>query len=364
MSKPYRTNLPFLNREGALPADGWIHIVPKGVFPVLRERTGKDGKVETYTLQQVLDDTALAAMVNRFNEEAKAENFTGLRLDFEHFSYDTDKLSEAAGWIKEIQNRDNGLWGKVEWTDLGTTAITNKRYKLLSPVWMPRDCEALPGDRARPKRLDSVGLTNKPNLRGMVPLTNRDALASAESTQQTPQKNMNKIATALGLSADASEDAILAAIAKLQQTSNDAAPMANRVQALEIENKKLLAAQVDAALAPLKNRVSDEQIGKFRTSLIANREAVLPFVQELIATAPAAKEGVKPALQDPITNRAKADAPIAPVASKPEEHPFLNRARKLTEGGKLDFVQASEQLAKQEPALFEDYMNTLHGIAK
>jgi phage I-like protein len=361
------TNLPILNRAGALPDDGWVHIVPKGVFPVPRQITGPDGKEKVVTVQQVLDDASMTAMLNRFNEDAKAENFTGIRLDFEHFSYDTDKLGEAAGWIKEIANRENGLWAKIEWSDIGTAAVTNKRYKLLSPVWLPKDCQVISDLRVRPLRLDSVGLTNNPNLKGMVPLSNRDANASAELPQQ--KDNMQKIATALGLPADASEETILAKITELMGKATEAEPMKNRISLLQAENKKLLEAQVDTDLAPLKNRVSEEQLTKFRTAMIANRDLMLPTVEALKETLPAAKEEAAAIeLKDPITNRASAKTPNAAgggkggSAAKVEEHPFLNRAKKMVEGGKLDFVQATEKLAKEEPALFEDYMNKQHGI--
>ena len=44
-------------------------------------------------------------MVNRFNEEARAENFAGLLVDFDHFSLDGEKRSEAAGWIVALEAR-------------------------------------------------------------------------------------------------------------------------------------------------------------------------------------------------------------------------------------------------------------------
>jgi len=40
-------------------------------------------------------------------------------VDFDHFSLDTEKSSEAAGWISDLESRDTGLWARVRWSDAG-----------------------------------------------------------------------------------------------------------------------------------------------------------------------------------------------------------------------------------------------------
>ena len=73
---------------------------------------------------QVVDKDACDAMTNAFSEQAKQANFAGLLIDFDHFSLDDKLKSEAAGWITEPQNRDNGLWAKIRWSD-----ASEQRYK-------------------------------------------------------------------------------------------------------------------------------------------------------------------------------------------------------------------------------------------
>ena len=87
-------NYLILNREFQMAADGWYQIAPLGEFP-----HAQAGVV------QVVDQAACAAMVNAFHQAAGVEHFAGLLVDFDHFSLDGEKRSEAAGWITELQCR-------------------------------------------------------------------------------------------------------------------------------------------------------------------------------------------------------------------------------------------------------------------
>jgi len=89
-------NMVLLNREFQMPADGWYQLAPLGEF--VHAGAG---------VVQVVDTEACAAMVNRFAEEAGKANFAGLLVDFDHFSLDGEKRSEAAGWITELEKRVN-----------------------------------------------------------------------------------------------------------------------------------------------------------------------------------------------------------------------------------------------------------------
>jgi hypothetical protein len=112
--------------------------------------------------------------MNDFTMRSSAENFPGLLVDFDHFSMDTDKSSEAAGWITALKADDNGLWAKVRWTKKGKENVEGGEYRLVSPVFpKPSDCEDLGDGRIRPLSLTSVALTNDPNIKGAKPLTNR-----------------------------------------------------------------------------------------------------------------------------------------------------------------------------------------------
>jgi phage I-like protein len=158
-------NTLLLNRDGfQMPADGWYQVAPLGEFA-----HAAAGVV------QVVDRDACAAMVNRFAEDAAVANFAGLLVDFDHFSLDGEKRSEAAGWITALENRDGGLFAQIRWSDLGEEAVKGGRYRFLSPVWNRTDCVDLGGGRVRPVRLLNAAVTNDPNLKGMRPLSNSAA---------------------------------------------------------------------------------------------------------------------------------------------------------------------------------------------
>ena len=152
----------------------WIHVSPLGEF-----KHAEAGVV------QVVDAEAVAAIVEDFKAKAAVENYPGLLVDFDHFSMDTDKPSEAAGWITDLRSDGAGLWAKVRWSAKGTECVEGGEYRLVSPVFPKASlCEQLGGERIRPRSLLSVALTNDPNIKGAKPLTNRKhSLACAVSDE-------------------------------------------------------------------------------------------------------------------------------------------------------------------------------------
>ena len=324
-----------------------MHLVPRGEFP-----HAESGKL------QVIDDTALSAIVNRFSTESKHPNFAGLLIDQEHFSYDPGKSSASYGWIKEIQNRDDGLWGRVEWTSLGSDAISGGVYRFLSPTWLNRDVEDLGGNRIRPLRLDTAGLTNVPNLKGMVPFTNR---AGYTGSDQPETQHMKSIASALGLSTDASEESILAAVTKLQKDLADAkaanSTITNRVTALETDltavkttNTKLLGDIVEQDLEKYKNRFAAEKRDHWKSALIANRDSAL----ELLASVTEPKSnGGTPGASDTTAvasdgkamhNRSSTNPPTptdeARKKADARAKKIANRANEIATSQKIPYSQA------------------------
>jgi hypothetical protein len=155
-------NPTLLTNSFTLPEDGWYQLAPEGEFP--HKATG---------LVQVLDPDACRAIAADFAKASAMSNFGGVLVDYDHFSLDRDKTSEAAGWILNVEHRPGlGLWGKIRWTDTGEAAIRGGRYRYISPVWRQDECDALDGGKVRPRRLTNAAVTNSPNLFGMIPLSN------------------------------------------------------------------------------------------------------------------------------------------------------------------------------------------------
>lgn len=105
----------------------------------------------------------------------------------------------ARGWIKEMQARPDGIWGRVEWTKAGRELVADKAYRGISPAM------TLHADEKTLRLIPRASLVNLPNLRGMTALH-----------MESSMDPMAKMAAALGLAEGASADDILAAIKALK----------------------------------------------------------------------------------------------------------------------------------------------------
>lgn len=334
--------LPLLNRQNQLPDDGWFHIVPIGQFPHTASSS-----------IQIIDPQAIAAILNNTR--------LPILVDRDHFSYDPDKPSEAYGWIRHLQNRDDGLWANIDWTDLGRDALLSKRYRFASPVWLARDIERLPNNQIRPLRLDSVGLTNSPNLRGMVPLSNRQAPADNHNPGTHPshpshqsQTPMKTLLQKLGLNPDASEQSAVDAVAALLNRITTLEPLLNRVENLEAQNAQLLDATVEQDLEKYVNRFAADKRDAWKRALIANRDHAIALLDSILPPTPA----TQPNNNNHLTNRANAKTPdtnAAAPAGDPSE-----TTRKLTSviedyriANRCSYADARTAIRRKSPELFQ-----------
>lgn len=346
------TLTPLFNRQGQLPDDGWFHLVPRGEYPNVTD----DGR----QVMQVLDDAAFDAMLKNFTPK--------VLIDQEHFSHDTGKSSEAFGWISELQKRADGVWGRVEWTDLGETAIKNRRYRFISPTW--NRLQKIEGDRLRPLHIRDAGLTNQPNLRGMVPLSNRagETTPDGQHQQTKTQLSMKNIAAKLGLSADASEESIVAELVKLQNRAADAEKNLGTVTT-ERDTLKNRVTELDAEQIEQELDARGVEEGK-RTRLtpvltaMKNRDERVAFLDEVIGTPeeigkpqtgdePATASG-KPALL-----RNRAGTPKPGKAGAPGQVSDQERATRIEAEvqdyklrNRCTYEQAHSAVRLQKPELF------------
>ena len=139
--------------ETAGQAPEWVRLLPLG------EVTLGDGR-EGFTV----DEAALAAIAAGFRERG-----LDLVVDYEHQSLSGEK-APAAGWIKELEARGDGLWMRVEWTETARRHITSKEYRYFSPVLR------IEPETRRPVRLLHGALTNTPAMNDLLPLAAKLAI--------------------------------------------------------------------------------------------------------------------------------------------------------------------------------------------
>jgi phage I-like protein len=300
------------------PADGWFHIAPHGTFP---HPTGA---------LQVIDAEACEAMLGTFNEEARAANFPGLLVDFDHFSNDPARPTEAAGWIAGLEHRGDGLYARIRWSDLGQEALTGGRYRLASPVWNRADCEEWsapsgPEGRERvhlrPRRLDRLALTNDPNLPGLTPLSNRAGLGEEFENQAVAMRPLrektmnlrNEIVQLFQLPGAASDEEIVEA---LRNRAAENETLRNRCE-------RLAETQAESDLERFAGVITNREV--VRAQLIANRDGTLALLNALRAPEPPAPLH-QPHLRQPNLRV------LSPLAGEPDTasaRRVANRARQL-----------------------------------
>jgi phage I-like protein len=144
-------------------APEWIMLIPGGRFDT------RDGR-GPYSLS---DPDKVIALTNALKMEA------GLPIDYDHatdFAAPKGGPAPAAGWIRELENRDGSLWGRVEWTPEGETAVSSKKWRYISPVFEFSKANDV-------TKLLRAGLTNSPNLYSTAICAQRESIAAYTGLQ-------------------------------------------------------------------------------------------------------------------------------------------------------------------------------------
>jgi|GEM_PF-2055368 hypothetical protein len=287
-------------------ADGWFHLAPRGDFAGVL-----CNGAEERAITQRFDETAMQSIVANFHAPTL--------VDFEHRSMLPEGDTSAAAWIRALQIRKDGLWGQLELSGLGRSAIENKNYRHLSPAF---DVEEIPGENAmvRPITLLSAGLTNRHNLKTLQPLTNsaagnmpalpgRDGVSPSASQTQADQARkeavMKEIAIALGLPETSGLPEVLAAIAEMKKTCDAAqtAGTAANARIVELEGA-VLNKEADDFVAANSAKIKDPAAVK--TQFVANKAATIALFASL-----ADQPAPVPAPAATVHNRAAAKTPEA-----------------------------------------------------
>ena len=355
------------------PDDGFIHIMPFGEYTVERKNP-KDPAGDPLRLVLVIDPDSAAAQIAAFNRERDeaGASWGGMLVDFDHFSLDDDKSSEASGWATELAARSDGLWAKVRWTDAGLKAVTGGTYRYTSPVHLPSDVAILGDNRGRPMRLYRLALTNDPRmLKGefpMQPISSR-AVAAGKEPGSAGRKGPDMDALTrklfcliLGLDpATAKDEEIEAAAGKFGSEEQDEPAhqdLTSRVASLETDNaalksraeaaEALVAGQkADATMAALeKDGYAIASRADLRTALIADHDGT---VKSARAFKPTAAATGAPA-GEPLRSRADHPATGAGATTQADRKAFVDEIQKKY--GIRSRAKAVARATQEKPELF------------
>lgn len=199
---------------------------------------------------QLCTREAFDALVAKWEEDGRPE----ILVDFDHASEMPDGPTEAAAWATNLKSDEDGLHATFRMTDKGADALSQSRYRYLSPAWYV-------DEEGHPTELSTIALTNRPNLpvprllnrkpTEVAPATNAEGDAHLPSPASAGEGNppdegnikntntdMDKIKELLGLAAEATDDEVRAAVEALRAERD----------ALKSEKDKMEAAAKEAAL--------------------------------------------------------------------------------------------------------------------
>lgn len=183
-----------IDLNGKAPKE--IQLIPFGVHDTM-----KYGKI-------IVDDESLGSIMSFRTKRMPNDEV----IDYEHATFaDPPIKAPASGWIKRLINKGkDGIWGVVEWTQEAKRMIEAKEYRYFSPVTLTRKSDH------KVLGLLGGGLTNLPNIIGIVPLTNKSAILNPQSAISKEGPKMKKLLAVLGLSETATEDEAVIAVNKIK----------------------------------------------------------------------------------------------------------------------------------------------------
>ena len=231
----------------------WIRVLPRGVVELSDHR-------EPF----LVDEVSLKSMAAEFRSRG-----VDLVIDYEHQSLQGER-APAAGWIKELEARGDGLWARVDWTRQARDYLEKKEYRYFSPVLR------LDPETRRPVALMHMGLTNVPAIKHLPPLVARwggaglaegpvRALAAKMDSVKEKAKMVEQLKRLMGLEPEVEEGVVcgkaLEAFRDLAATLNlpgevSVAQLKGAVEALKAGTMRLL--KTEEALQALKGRLASE----------------------------------------------------------------------------------------------------------
>lgn len=174
-----------------------------------------------------------------------------LVVDYEHQSLKGTE-APAAGWISELQKREDGLYAILrEWTDKAVNYFKNREYRYFSPVLkFSRTQKTVSG-------VHSVALTNHPALH-YAPAAFADDDADHEEFENEV-KDMDKLLEMLGLVALSEDDDRNEKIEEAVQGLLDSKAAQDEFLALhEVENLEAITDKINS-MVPAEEKAELEQ---------------------------------------------------------------------------------------------------------
>lgn len=198
-----------------------VQLLPAGEFAA---RDGRPGN----GLHWRLDGAIAARVIERFGARRNPAV-----IDYEHqtlYASFKDGAAPAAGWFSGLRFDATGLWATgVTWTERAAAMIAAGEYRFISAVFsfLPESGEIL--------EIHHAGLTNDPALDGLAEVWQHRAAARYLPLHNPPEDTVDReqLIALLGLSADAADAQISAALTALKARADQAGVIEQQLAALK-----------------------------------------------------------------------------------------------------------------------------------
>lgn len=177
--------------DGGAPE--WLHLLPAGGIVTTADGRGpyKVGDYQALMAASLPEGQKLVLDENHSTDLAAPKGLP----------------APARGWIVELQQRQDGIWGRVKWTEEGRKLAA--AYRGVSPVIAHRKDKTIVAIRR-------ASLVNQPNLMGLTAL----------HAEETDMALNTMLVEALNLNEDADDETIVAAVKKAVSGVEEAAQAA------------------------------------------------------------------------------------------------------------------------------------------
>lgn len=327
-----------------------------------------------------IDTTRMLRFAENANRQVRG---IAMDVDYDHKA----RRDDAAGWVTQTEARTDGVWYQVEWTEEAAKKIRAKEYKYFSAEFADEWTHPETGSTYSDV-LFGGGLTNRPFIKGMVPvnLSESEAEQARLAEETTPSTggvgateggavDLTAIRTALKLSEGTSDEATVAAvIAKLAEVPAPA-PEADDIKALAETNPlvaKMLAAQQESEkrLAEMEASV---RLAEVRTALhevdadttVAITPATKELAQPLLTKLPLKERGELIALMRQFAegkgtvklgeSKAVGSTPATRSTDGDPVKKFTDLVSQIEREDKLPYRQALSVATQRDPMLFTAY---------
>lgn len=343
----------------------WVHALPIG-----------DYKHPVYGTISITTDRA-----KNFVENVKAK----ARGIDPSINYEHNNENVAAGWVKDADQRADGVWLFVEWVKDAAQAIKDKKWRYFSSEF--EDEWEDPQGKKHKDVIFGGALTNRPFMKNLVPINLSEATydLAFDLVSAITSKDVDTLKGGnMPLSEDDLKKIVEGVSTKLAENQvKDPAPTKSLADLPELK----ALAEENPMVKTLINFVESQKLDlatsatKLKEAEIANK--LNEFDKSKIVLTPVAKKlagdimmRLSDDLQEPfwkLLNEMKrgtsflvelgerGGATVNYGASRTAKAEFDEAAKKLAESsnGKLSMADAVEQIAAQNPALYTRYREEL-----